>query len=417
MTINVLGVNHKSAPIDIREKLAFDKNSIPRALDGIKNIEGVNEVVLISTCNRTEIYTENDSDNSKIIKWLNSHQNETQDCEPFMYSYYEEKAIKHLFNVASGVDSMVIGENEILGQVKDAFKIADQNNCIKSSLKKLFEFSFSVAKQVRTKTDIGSNPVSFMFTSITLIKKIFDNISSKKALVVGSGYMIQLAIKYLQSNNVRDITLTNRNSDKGLKIAKDNECNYSKLQYLPNIIASHDIIISCTSSTIPIIGKGMMESSINNINAKPFVIIDLGVPRDVEPEISDLENVYLYSIDDLGKVIKNNYKIREQAVAEAEKIIDYKIKDFKTWLGENHSDNLVKLYRGYVDDITNGAIIKAKKMVHAGESLDDVISYLAESLKNKLTHETTSKLKEILPLLDEPTALKIQNIFKKINDE
>jgi glutamyl-tRNA reductase len=417
MTINVLGVNHKSAPIDVREKLVFDKNSIPRALDDIKNIEGVNEVVLISTCNRTEIYTENDSDNSKIIKWLNSHQDVTQDCEPFMYSYYEEKAIKHLFSVASGVDSMVIGENEILGQVKDAFRIADQNNCIKSSLKKLFEFSFSVAKQVRTKTDIGSNPVSFMFTSITLIKKIFDNISSKKALVVGSGYMIQLAIKYLQSNNVRNITLTNRNSEKGSRIAKDNGCNYSKLQYLPNIIAAHDIIISCTSSTIPIIGKGMMESSINNINAKPFVIIDLGVPRDVEPEISDLENVYLYSIDDLGKVIKNNYKIREQAVAEAEKIIDYKIKDFKTWLGENHSDNLVKLYRGYVDDITNGAIIKAKKMVHSGESLDDVIAYLAESLKNKLTHETTSKLKEILPLLDEPTALKIQNIFKKINDE
>jgi glutamyl-tRNA reductase len=413
MTINVLGVNHKSAPIDVREKLVFDKNSIPRALDDIKNIEGVNEVVLISTCNRTEIYTENDSDNSKIIKWLNSHQDVTQDCEPFMYSYYEEKAIKHLFSVASGVDSMVIGENEILGQVKDAFRIADQNNCIKSSLKKLFEFSFSVAKQVRTKTDIGSNPVSFMFTSITLIKKIFDNISSKKALVVGSGYMIQLAIKYLQSNNVRDITLTNRNSEKGSRIAKDNGCNYSKLQYLPNIIAAHDIIISCTSSTIPIIGKGMMESSINNINAKPFVIIDLGVPRDVEPEISDLENVYLYSIDDLGKVIKNNYKIREQAVAEAEKIIDYKIEDFKTWLSENHSDNLVKLYRGYVDDITNGAIIKAKKMVHSGESLDDVIAYLAESLKNKLTHETTSKLKEILPLLDEPTALKIQNIFKK----
>ena len=412
MTINVLGINHKSAPIDVREKLAFDKNSIPRALDDIKNIEGVNEVVLISTCNRTEIYTENDADNSKIIKWLNNYQNVTKDCEPFMYSYYEEKAIKHLFNVASGVDSMVIGENEILGQVKDAFKIADQNSCIKSSLKKLFEFSFSVAKQVRTKTDIGSNPVSFMFTSITLIKKIFDDISSKKALVVGSGYMIQLAIKYLQSNNVRDITLTNRNFDKGSKIAKDNECNYSKLQYLPNIIASHDIIISCTSSTIPIIGKGMMESSINNINAKPFVIIDLGVPRDVEPEISDLDNVYLYSIDDLGKVIKNNYKIREQAVAEAEKIIEYKIKDFKVWLNENHSDNLVKLYRGYVDDITNGAIIKAKKMVHSGESLDDVISYLADSLKNKLTHETTSKLKEILPLLDESTALKIQNIFK-----
>ena len=177
MTINVLGVNHKSAPIDIREKLVFDKHSIPKALDDIKRIEGVNEVVLISTCNRTEIYTENDSDNSKIIRWLSESQDTVKDCEPFMYNYYEEKAIKHLFNVASGVDSMVIGENEILGQVKDAFKIADKNKSVTSSLKKLFEFSFSVAKQVRTKTDIGSNPVSFMFTSITLIKKIFDDIS------------------------------------------------------------------------------------------------------------------------------------------------------------------------------------------------------------------------------------------------
>ena len=155
MAINVLGVNHKSAPINIREKLVFDKDSIPRALTEIKKIEGVNEVVLVSTCNRTEIYTENNSDNTKIIQWLNNNQNMTKDCEPFTYSYYEEKAVKHLFNVASGVDSMVIGENEILGQVKEAFKIADQNQCLASSLKRLFEFSFSVAKEVRTTTDIG----------------------------------------------------------------------------------------------------------------------------------------------------------------------------------------------------------------------------------------------------------------------
>ena len=308
---------------------------------------------------------------------------------------------------------MVVGENEILGQVKDAFRIANQNQCIKSSLKRLFEFSFSVAKQVRTNTDIGSNPVSFMFTSITLIKKIFDDISLKRALVVGSGHMIQLAIKYLQSNNVRDITLTNRNTEKGKKIAKDNECNYSKLQYLPNLISMNDIIITCTSSTIPIIGKGMMESSITNSNSKPMVIIDLGVPRDVEPEITALDNVYLYSIDDLGKVIENNFKIRKQALVEAEKIIDYKINEFRVWLDQNHSDNLIKSYRGYIDDITDGVVIKSKKMLEAGEDIDMVISFLSESLKNKLTHETTAKLKEILPLIDKPTALKVQNIFKK----
>tara|TARA_B100001175_G_scaffold46236_2_gene35492 strand:- start:11019 stop:12266 length:1248 start_codon:yes stop_codon:yes gene_type:complete len=413
MPINVLGVNHKSAPIDVREKLAFDKNSIPKALSDLKKIDGVNEVVLISTCNRTEIYTENNSDNSKILHWLNSNQNQTKDCGPYTYSYYNDEAIKHLFSVTSGVDSMVVGENEILGQVKDAFRIANQNQCIKSSLKRLFEFSFSVAKQVRTNTDIGSNPVSFMFTSITLIKKIFDDISLKRALVVGSGHMIQLAIKYLQSNNVRDITLANRNTEKGKKIAKDNECNYSKLQYLPNLISMNDIIITCTSSTIPIIGKGMMESSITNNNSKPMVIIDLGVPRDVEPEITTLDNVYLYSIDDLGKVIENNFKIRKQALVEAEKIIDYKINEFRVWLDQNHSDNLIKSYRGYIDDITDGVVIKSKKMLEAGEDIDMVISFLSESLKNKLTHETTAKLKEILPLIDKPTALKVQNIFKK----
>ena len=413
MAINVLGVNHKSAPINIREKLIFDKDSIPRALTEIKKIEGVNGVVLISTCNRTEIYTENNSDNSKIIHWLNRNQNMSKDCEPFTYSYYEEKAVKHLFNVASGIDSMVIGENEILGQVKDAFKIADQNKCLASSLKRLFEFSFSVAKEVRTTTDIGSNPVSFMFTSITLIKKIFDDISTKKALVVGSGYMTKLAIKYLHANNLRDITLTNRNYEKGSKVAKENQCNYSRLQYLPNIISSHDIIISSTSSTIPIIGKGMIESCINSNSGKPYVIIDLGVPRDVEPEIAELENIYLYSIDDLGKVIENNYKIRHQAVNEAEKIINFKILEFKKWLDQSQSDSLIKNYRGYVDDITDGAVIKAKKSLRDGEDANEVISYLAESLKNKLTHETTTRLKEILSLIDEETALKVQKIFKK----
>ena len=413
MAINVLGVNHKTAPINIREKLVFDKDSIPRALTDIRKIQGVNEVVLISTCNRTEIYTESTSDNTEIIKWLNSNQSIEKDCEPYMYSYCDEQAVKHLFNVTSGVDSMVIGENEILGQVKEAYKIADQNQCLASSLKRLFEFSFSVAKEVRTTTDIGSNPVSFMFTSMTLIKKIFEDISSKRALVVGSGYMVKLAIKYLHANNLHNITLTNRNYDKGSKIAKDNQCNYSRLQYLPNIISSHDIIISCTSSTIPIIGKGMMENCVNNTNAKPYVIIDLGVPRDVEPEINELDNIYLYSIDDLGKVIENNYKIREKAVGEAEKIISFKITEFKKWLDQSQSDNLVKNYRGYVDDITDGAVIKAKKLIKDGENIDEVISYLAESLKNKLTHETTSKLKEVLSLIDKDTAQKVQNIFKK----
>ncbi len=412
MAINILGINHKSAPIDIREKLMFDKNSLPLALNDIKKIDGVSGVIVLSTCNRTEIYTENDFDNAKIMQWF-ANQNMVENFELFTYSHYQDEAIKHLLNVTSGIDSMVIGENEILGQVKQAFKIADKNKVLSSPLKKLFEFSFSVAKQVRTNTDIGSNPVTFMFTAMSLIKKIFDKVADKKATIIGSGHMSQLAIKYLQDQDVRNITLTNHNYEKGKEIADDNNCNYSKIQYLGNLISSSDIIITSTSSTTPIIGKGLMESCIKNSPNLPVIIIDLGVPRDVEPEIYALDNIYLYTIDDLGKVISNNYKIREQAMNEAKKIIDYKILEFKKWIDQNHSNNLIRTYRGYVDNITDGSVIKARKMIESGENINEVLTYLAESLKNKLTHETTSKMKEILPLLDESAAAKVKDIFKK----
>ena len=339
MSINILGLNHKTAPINIREKVVFNREEVPLTLKRLKNIEGVNEVVLLSTCNRTEIYTENDSDNEKVISWFNSNQTSVKDYLPYTYTYSNEDAIKHLFHVASGMDSMVIGETEILGQVKDAYKLANENKSINSSLKRLFEFAFSVAKEVRTNTEIGSNPITFMFTSITLIKKIFTSIQELKALVIGSGDMISLAIKYLQSNKINQITLTSRNSEKGKDLADEN--------------------------------------------------------------------------NDLGKVIENNYKIRRQALTQAEKIIGYKIIEFRNWLTNKKSDVLIKSYREYVDDITDGAVIKTKKMIDDGEDVNEALLYLAGTLKNKLTHETTSKLKEIFPFLDESQALKIRETFKK----
>jgi len=413
MSINILGLNHKTAPINIREKVVFNREEVPLTLKRLKNIEGVNEVVLLSTCNRTEIYTENDSDNEKVISWFNSNQTSVKDYLPYTYTYSNEDAIKHLFHVASGMDSMVIGETEILGQVKDAYKLANENKSINSSLKRLFEFAFSVAKEVRTNTEIGSNPITFMFTSITLIKKIFTSIQELKALVIGSGDMISLAIKYLQSNKINQITLTSRNSEKGKDLADENNCRFNRLQDIGSVIADHDIIITSTSSSLPIIGKGMIESSLRKRANHPIVIIDLGVPRDVESEIKEIDGIYLYTIDDLGKVIENNYKIRRQALAQAEKIIGYKIIEFRNWLTNKKSDVLIKSYREYVDDITDGAVIKTKKMIDNGEDVNEALLYLAGTLKNKLTHETTSKLKEIFPFLDESQALKIRETFKK----
>ncbi len=412
MAINVLGINHKTAPIEIREKLVFDKESLPHALSDIKKIDGVNGVILLSTCNRTEVYTENDYDNSKIIEWL-KNQNMADDITNFTYNHYEENAIKHLLNVTSGIDSMVVGENEILGQVKHAFKVADNNKVINTPLKKLFEFSFTVAKQVRTDTEIGTNPVTFMFTAMTLIKKIFESFDNKRATVVGAGHMSKLAIKYLQSHDVQDIRLTNYNYDKGQRVAREHGCIYSKIQYLGNLISTSDIIITSTSSSTPVIGKGLMESCLRTSKNLPVVIIDLGVPRDVEKEIATLDSVFLYSVDDLGEVISKNFKLREEAVMEAKKIIDSKIEEFKCWLIQSDSERLVKAYRGFVDDITYGAAIKTKKMIQSGEDIDNAIDYLASTLKNKLTHETTAKMREILPLLDESSLKKAEEIFKK----
>jgi glutamyl-tRNA reductase len=330
-----------------------------------------------------------------------------------MYSHQEEDAIRHLFKVVSGLDSMVVGESEVLGQVKNAYKSALENKTIESKLKRLFEYSFSVAKNVRTNTDIGGNAISFMYTSILLIKKILSDIEEKKCLLIGAGEMTELALKYLKSNNLNNITISNRKEEKGKRLASDNECRYSHLNNLSNIIHEFDIIITSTSSSLPLIGKGNIESALDKRNNESVVIIDLGVPRDVESQIKNLDNVYLYTIDDLGEIIERNYKIREKSIKEAEEIIKFKIVEYKNWLSENNSAEIIKNYREYVDDITNGIVIKAKKMSKNGEDTESIIDYVSESLKNKLAHDTTIKLKELFPDLDEDKIHKLNDIFKE----
>jgi glutamyl-tRNA reductase len=330
-----------------------------------------------------------------------------------MYVHQEEDAIRHLFKVVSGLDSMVVGESEVLGQVKKSYKIALENKTIDSKLKRLFEYSFSVAKNVRTNTDIGGNAISFMYTSILLIKKIFSNIEEKKCLLIGAGEMTELALKYLKSNNVNDITICNRKEEKGKKLALENSCRYSHLNNLSNIIHEYDMIISSTSSSLPLIGKGNIENALERRSNDSIVLIDLGVPRDVESQINNLDNVYLYTIDDLGEIIEKNYKIREKSIEEAEEIIKFKIIEYKNWLAENNSSEVIKNYREYVDDIAKGIVLKAKRMSKNGENIDNIIDYISESLKNKLAHETTLKLKEVYPNLDEDKIQKLNNLFKE----
>ena len=411
MTISVIGLNHKSANIDIREKFAFSPDNASLLLRRIKKENNIHEVLVVSTCNRTEIYTDSESGSKDLKGWLMTDK-EYRSLAPHLYEYQEEDAIEHLFKVVAGLDSMVVGESEVLGQVKTAYKIALENKTIDNKLKRLFEYSFSVAKNVRTNTDIGVNAISFMYTSILLIKKVFSSVEEKKCLLIGAGEMTELALKYLKSNNVNDITICNRKEEKGKKLASDNNCRYSNLNNLSNIIHEFDVIITSTSSSLPLIGKGNIENALNKRNNDSIVIVDLGVPRDVESQIKNLNNVYLYTIDDLGQIIEKNYKIREKSIKQAEEIIKLKIIEYKNWLSENNSSEIIKNYRDYVDDITSGVVIKAKKMAKNSEDIDTIIEYISESLKKKLAHETTIKLKELYPYLDEDKIEKLNKIFK-----
>ena len=412
MTISVIGLNHKSANIDIREKFSFTSDSASLLLRRIKKVRDILEVIVVSTCNRTEIYCESTNGADDIKNWLLSEK-EYKSFAKHLYIHQEEDAIKHLFKVVAGLDSMVIGESEVLGQVKTAYKTALDNKSIDGKLKRLFEYSFSVAKNIRTNTDIGGNAISFMYTSILLIKKIFSTVEEKKCLLIGAGEMTELALKYLKSNNVNEITICNRKEEKGKKLAIDNGCRYSNLNNLSNIIHEHDVIITSTSSSLPLIGKGNIENALIKRNNDSIVIIDLGVPRDVESQIKNLDNVYLYTIDDLGQIIEKNYKIREKSIKDAEEIIKFKIVEYKNWLSENNSTEIIKNYREYVDDITNGIVIKAKKMAKNSEDINQIIDYVSETLKKKLAHETTIKLKELYPNLDEDKIEKLNKLFKE----
>tara|TARA_Y100001936_G_scaffold35059_1_gene33082 strand:- start:64 stop:1305 length:1242 start_codon:yes stop_codon:yes gene_type:complete len=412
MTISVIGLNHKSANIDVREKFSFSAENASLLLRRIKKIKDISEVIVVSTCNRTEIYCDSNNGVNDIKDWLLAER-EYESFGKYLYIHQEEDAIEHLFKVVAGLDSMVIGETEVLGQVKTAYKIALENKSIDGKLKRLFEYSFSVAKNVRTNTDIGGNAISFMYTSILLIKKIFSTVEEKRCLLIGAGEMTELALKYLKSNNVNEITICNRKEEKGKRLAVENGCKYSNLNNLSNIIHEFDVIITSTSSSLPLIGKGNIESALIKRNNDSIVIIDLGVPRDVESQIKNLDNVYLYTIDDLGQIIENNYKIREKSIKDAEEIIKFKIVEYKNWLSENSNTEIIKNYREYVDDITSGIVIKAKRMAKNSEDINEIIDYVSETLKNKLAHETTMKLKELYPNLDEEKIEKLNKLFKE----
>jgi len=396
MSLITLGINHKTAPLDLRERLAFTPQSLPEALLSLKKLKHIEEASILSTCNRTEIYCVTTEDNDQaIIQWFSQfHGLDENQIRQHLYLFAHEETIRHAMEVASGLDSMVLGEPQIAGQMKDAYASASENGTIGQLLGKLFQRAFAVSKQVRTDTDIGSSPVSVAFAAVSLAKQIFGELNQTTVLLVGAGETIELATRHLHSQGVNKIIIANRSIERAQKLADEFDGEAISLQHIGDHLQRSDIVISSTASPLPIIGKGTVERALKQRKHEPIFMVDLAVPRDIEPEVNDLDDIYLYSVDDLQSVINENMENRLQAAEQARDIIDVQVSHFLNWQRSLGAVDVIAQIRQQAQDTSNQVLQKAKKQLAAGQNAEEVLDYLAHTLTNKFLHQPSTHLRQ-----------------------
>ncbi|HIO92126.1 MAG TPA: glutamyl-tRNA reductase [Leucothrix mucor] len=393
MSIVVIGVNHKTAPVSLREQLAFSPEKLIDALTQANKISA--EGMILSTCNRTEIYftTDNNSQIKAIINWLAEYHQLSEDTlSPYLYIHTEEDAVRHTFRVACGLDSLVLGEPQILGQLKIALKTASDNKSTGRTLKRLMQFAFSTAKKVRTQTSIGSNPVSVAFAAVNLAKQIFSNLEEQTVLLIGAGETIELVGRHIHSTGVKKIIIANRSIDNAAKLAKQFDGQCIGLAEIVNYLPDADIVISSTAAPLPIIGKGTVEKALKARKHRPIFMVDIAVPRDIEEAVGELDDIYLYTVDDLHSVIEENLKSRQQAAEKAEVMVTEEVKNFSEWLQAQDQVKLIQSYRTKTNDIKQETLDKAQKMLANGKTADEALQFLAHTLTNKLAHAPTAAM-------------------------
>ena len=395
MPLYAIGLNHRTASIEVRERVAFPLESQRSAIDSLRQETEAQEITLISTCNRTEIYLRatDDAVLKAAARWLNAlPAAQGLDLNSHFYTLSEAEVPRHAFRVASGLDSMILGEPQILGQVKLAVKIAFEANALSGPLDRLFQETFKVAKEVRTQTEIGTTSVSMAAASLKLAQQVFGDIRDIKLLLIGVGEMIELAATHFAAQSPKQIVVANRTLERGRELAQRFNANAITLQQLPERIHEFDAIITSTASTLPIIGKGMIESALKLRRRKPIFIVDLAVPRDVEAEVGELNDIYLYTLDSLGRVIQQNLDAREAAVAEADAIINIRTAEFMHWLGARGSVPIIQQLRGKADQYRQIELDRAKKLLAKGDDPVKVLEALANGLTNKFLHHPLAAL-------------------------
>jgi glutamyl-tRNA reductase len=419
MQLLAVGLNHTTAPVALRERLAFAPEQLGLAVAEARNwfqrldARGGDEAAILSTCNRTELYAASHAENpldAGAHFLADFHKLNYAELRPHLYMLPQHDAVRHTFRVASGLDSMVLGETQILGQIKDAIRTADEAGGLGTYLHQLFQRSFSVAKEVRSTTEIGAHSVSMAAAAVRLSQRIFDKIADQNVLFIGAGEMIELCATHFAAQNPKSITIANRTMERGEVLAHRFNGKATRLADLQNQLHLYDIVISCTASSLPLIGLGMVERAVKARRHKPMFMVDLAVPRDIEAEVGRLNDVFLYTVDDLGKVVQAGMENRQAAVAQAEAIIETRVQSFMHWIDDRAVVPVIQHLQENGETIRLLELERARKLLARGEDIDTVLEALSKGLTAKFMHgpqqalhraqgDERAQLAELLPQL------------------
>jgi glutamyl-tRNA reductase len=397
MALVVIGINHRTAPVDIREKVVFAGTDLPQALRDLTTVSGVRESVIVSTCNRTELYCVADGDSSPLIDWLMRwhdlapHQ---LDVEKSLYRLQDSAAVQHLFSVACGLDSLVLGEPQILGQLKDAYRVALESGATGTYLNRLLQTAFSVAKKVRTQTQIGASAVSVASAAVSLARTVFAGFAEHTALLVGAGETISLVARHLHANGLRRMIVANRSLDRAQELASEFGGAAISMDALPGYLPQADIVISSTASPVPVITRDMVRAALRTRKRKPIFMVDIAVPRDIDPEVRKLDDVYLFTIDDLQNVINENIESRREAAKDASALIAAEIAQFEQQLKTLDAAPAIRQMRQSAELLRAQTVEQARRMLESGRDAREVIDFLATTLTNRLMHSPSQKLRD-----------------------
>jgi len=411
MSLVVVGINHRTAPVDVRERVVFEPARVPDALRELASLDEIEEAVIVSTCNRTELYCVAECGEAELADWLQNYHQLGSSIRHCLYHHDDMRAVSHVFAVASGLDSMVLGEPQILGQLKDAYRAAQETGTTGPLLNRLFQAAFSVAKRVRTETEIGANAVSVASAAVAMAKTVFASFENRTALMVGAGETVALAARHLHADGLRRMIVANRSVERAQELAAEFQGFAIGLDDIGAHLREADIVVASTASPHAIITRDMAAAALRARKRRPIFMVDIAVPRDIEPAVAELEDVYLFTVDDLQSVVNENMENRRQAAREADRLIATEVDRFELQLRTRSAAPTIRRLRHEAERVREHTLEQARRMLAAGRGTDEVLEFLAATLTNRLIHAPSQRLREAAESGDERIVGAIAEIY------